>query len=150
MLYKRSLQGLILSLLAALQLSACTPPAAQVGLTEPPAPDLPVTVRELTPDEAQAMITSVPGLVIVDVRTEGEAKADGKLPGAQIYDYLHGEDMIKRLEELDRDSRVLVYCAIGGRAKLTAARMSAMGFTHLSLLKGGLNAWIAAGKPVEQ
>ena len=96
------------------------------------------------------MIAALPQLLILDVRTQSEVDADGKIAGAELHDYLHGDDMFQSLEKIDRERRCLIYCAIGGRAKLTAARMTTMGFTHLSLLKGGFNSWIAAGKPVQK
>lgn len=144
------LWALLFSTVALIALAGCTPAALPGARMEPPAIDLPDSVRELAPDEALDIIHTLPGLLILDVRTEGEAKSEGKIAGAELHDYLHGEDMMKGLEKIPRDQRCLIYCAIGGRAKLTASRMAAMGFTHLSLLKGGLNAWIAAGKPVQK
>jgi rhodanese-related sulfurtransferase len=119
-------------------------------LTEPPPVVLPATVRQLTPDEAQKSIAGEPNLIILDVRGDGEAETEGRLAGARMYDYLHGEDTVQRLAELDRNGSYFIYCAIGGRAKLTAAKMHEMGFRRLSVLEGGLNAWIAAGKPVHK
>lgn len=139
-----------LAAVAAIALTACKPPFREVPRTEPPPVILPASVLELTPEEVEKLIAATPGLVILDVRGEGEVQAEGKIAGAQLYDYLHGEDTFDRLQKLDRSGAYLLYCAVGGRAKLTAARMHEMGFGKLSLLKGGLNAWIAAGKPVEK
>src|SRR5690606_24851481 len=123
-------------------LPACDPPERPQVRTEPPPVNLPLTVQELSPDEAESLMAASAGLVILDVRSDGEAEKEGRIPGARMYDYLHGSDTVARLKELDRTQSYLIYCAIGGRAKLTAARMHEMGFTKLSLLKGGLNAWI--------
>jgi rhodanese-related sulfurtransferase len=138
-----------LCLLAA-TLIGCEPPARPPVQTEPPKADLPASVRQLTPDEAERLIHEIPGLVILDVRSDGEAETEGRINGARMYDYLHGQDTVQRLADLNRQDSYLIYCAIGGRAKLTAARMHEMGFAHLHVLQGGLNAWIAAGKPVQK
>ncbi|MDZ4288932.1 MAG: hypothetical protein U0984_13280, partial [Prosthecobacter sp.] len=100
---------------ALLLFPACKPPTREAARSEPPPVVLPATVQELSPDEAEKLIAASPGLVILDVRGEGEAQTEGKIAGAQLYDYLHGDDTLKSLEKLDRSGSYLIYCAVGGR-----------------------------------
>jgi len=133
---------------AAAMLTGCKPLPQEQARTEPPEVVLPASVLELPPVEAVALMQSTPDLVILDVRTEAEIKKEGRIAGAQNYDYLHGEAMFERLEKLDRAKFFLIYCAIGGRSKLAAVRMTGMGFTNLAVIKGGLNAWVVARMPL--
>ena len=141
---------LIVAGLVSLGAAGCQPVEKTQPRIEPPPVVLPDSVQLLSPDQAEKLITESSSIRIVDMRTEGEAQADGRIAGAQIYDYLHGESVFEKLAELDRQRPCLIYCAIGGRAKLTAERMSQMGFQRLAVLDGGINAWISAGKPVQK
>ncbi|HNN72508.1 MAG TPA: thioredoxin domain-containing protein, partial [Ferruginibacter sp.] len=42
-----------------------------------------------------------------------------------------------------------VYCLSGGRSAAAAARLRKMGYENVYELRGGTNAWRAAGKPLE-
>ena len=51
----------------------------------------------------------------------------------------------------DRTARILVYCAKGpgARSLLAAQTLNSMGYEHVEVLGGGLNAWVDSGLPVE-
>ncbi len=85
-------------------------------------------------------------VVILDVRTPSEFAA-GHLAGATNLDF-HGSDFQSRLDHLDKRQSYLVHCAAGGRSARAGALMSGLDFTSVYDLKGGLNAWQKAGKPV--
>lgn len=127
----------------------CEPAPKTVPEFEPPAISLPATVRELTPDEVERFLAEHTDARVIDARTEAERKEHGHLLRAEFFDYLHGQPSLDRLKAIeDKSKPCLVYCAIGGRARLLAAQMGQLGFTEVSLLKGGFNAWVAAGKAV--
>jgi len=42
-----------------------------------------------------------------------------------------------------------IYCAIGGRARRAAEKMSKLGYKEILLPKGSFTAWKEAGKPIE-
>jgi rhodanese-related sulfurtransferase len=44
---------------------------------------------------------------------------------------------------------VILHCASGGRSALAADTLKAVGYSDVAHLDGGLNAWKAAGRPVE-
>ena len=82
------------------------------------------------------------GAQVVDVRSDAEA-ARGMLAGAK---HIPLASLPGRLEELQRDRPVLVYCQMGGRSAQAAQFLAAQGFAQVINLKGGLNAWLASGR----
>lgn len=118
----------------------------------PPAPEaLSESVRQLTPAEASQLIASTPDLVIFDARRDWERQENGRMPKAQSLDWLNGEDYVtKELAKLDTSKPYLVFCAIGARSRLVLEKMSKLGFQRLHWLKGGFNAWVADGRPIEK
>lgn len=137
--------------LAAVALCACSPSPLPPSVVEPPAVQLPAGYRELTPDELAKELTANPArFIILDLRSAEEVLEQGHLPTARAYDFLRGEAMFEDLARLERDRPYLIYCAIGGRSAKTAVKMHELGFKDVTVLKGGLNAWIASGKPVQK
>ncbi len=135
--------------LLSLLLASCGPapiPPAQEG---PPSISLPAHYEWLTPENAAQLIATSPNLKIADVRSEEEFYLPaGRIPKALLAPFLTGNQHY--LETWDKDAPWLVYCALGPRSELTASDMAGMGFKKVYLLKGGFNAWSAAGLPVER
>jgi len=55
----------------------------------------------------------------------------------------------ERVQSLDKQKPVYVYCLVGGRSSAAAQWLREQGFTVYNL-QGGINAWKKANKPVEQ
>jgi rhodanese-related sulfurtransferase len=139
----------LLPLILPLFVLGCEPAPKTVPEFEPPAVVLPASVKELTPDEAERFLAEHAEAQLIDARTEAERKEHGHILRAEFFDYLHGQPTFDRLQNTaDKSKPRLVYCALGGRAKLLAVEMTRMGFTDVHLLQGGFNAWVAAGKAV--
>ena len=86
-------------------------------------------------------------VVVVDVREPDEYEA-GHLPGAKPLP--RGLLEYKASEELpDKDARIVVHCALGGRGSLAAKSLKEMGYTNVANMEGGLNAWREKGYEVE-
>lgn len=134
--------------ISALFILGCKPAPKTEPQFEPPPVILPASVKELAPDEAERFLAEHPDAQVLDVRTEAERKEHGQMLNALSFDWLVGEASLKRVATLDKAKPCLVYCTIGGRARLMAAEMVKMGFTDIQLLKGGYNAWVASGKAV--
>jgi hydroxyacylglutathione hydrolase len=102
-------------------------------------PDLTSTQSRLTSRQAAERIATIADLQVVDVRGPGEF-AGGALPGAVNLP-------LPRLRELmcalDPVRPVLVHCAGGYRSIAAASLLVANGFTDVSDLIGGWNAWQA-------
>jgi rhodanese-related sulfurtransferase/rubrerythrin len=96
-------------------------------------------VRSIDADRAREMMEGISSKVIValDVRQPKEYEA-GHIPGAKLIPI---PDLTKRLDELDREKGVIVYCAIGGRSRIAAQMLAGRGFSEVYNLAGGFKAW---------
>lgn len=86
-------------------------------------------------------------LLVLDVR-EREAYERGHIPGARLLP--RGQLELRVNSELpDPTQRVLVYCELGQISTFAAATLRNMGYQRAVALDGGMQAWRAAGFPVE-
>jgi len=74
---------------------------------------------------------------LLDVRQEWEY-AQGHIPGARLIPLVELPD---RLEEIDSEKPVLVYCASGGRSMAASVLLEGQGFRDVSNLIGGFMSW---------
>ena len=94
--------------------------------------------RQISMDEAIAMMEEESGYIILDVRTESEF-ADKHIPGAvNIPNESIGTEEIPELP--DKDQLILVYCRSGNRSKQAAEKLAALGYTNVVEF-GGINSW---------
>lgn len=85
--------------------------------------------------------------VILDVREDKEFKA-GHIPGA--INIPRGVLEFKVAEKIaDPATTILVYCKTGDRGCLCCVQLAKMGYTGVTNLDGGWEAWEKAGYPVE-
>ncbi len=84
---------------------------------------------------------------LLDVRTAGEYKVVHLQKSLQA-DWLDQKQFADRIQHLDKNIPVLLYCASGIRSGEAMKWMKAQGFTVLANLKGGLTAWKLEGKPL--
>ena len=85
---------------------------------------------------------------IIDVRTPKEYKS-GYIDGA-VNIHLYGRDFGERIDKLDKNETVYVYCKAGGRSTEAVEIMQEKGFKHIVELDGGMDAWNEAAKPVKK
>ncbi|MDQ2708092.1 MAG: rhodanese-like domain-containing protein [Actinomycetota bacterium] len=100
-------------------------------------PDMASSQSRLTARQAVKVVNSVEGLQIVDVRGPGEF-AGGALPGAVNLPLPRLRSL---MSQLDPQKPVLVNCAGGYRSIAAASMLRANGFSDVSDLLGGWNAW---------
>jgi hydroxyacylglutathione hydrolase len=84
-------------------------------------------------------------VTVVDVRGRSEWDA-GHLPGAV---HIPLATLANRLDELPRDTPVVMQCQSGGRSSIASALLQAHGFENVVNLRGGFRGWREAGLPVE-
>jgi phage shock protein E len=86
-------------------------------------------------------------LCILDVRTAGEYNS-GHIPGAINIGY---KAISTRLDELAiyRDKNIVVYCEVGGRARMAQSDLTKAGFSNVYHLTGDMRAWRSAGQATE-
>lgn len=88
-----------------------------------------------------------PNVQLLDVRTAKEFKT-GHLPKALQADFTNKEEFAERTQSLDKSKPVFVYCLVGGRSAGAAKWLTDHGFTDVTDLSGGINAWRAEGKAI--
>ena len=96
--------------------------------------------------EAKTLPVAHQNLVILDVRTAQEF-SEGHLNGARNLD-VKAEGFEQGLQQLDKNTPYLVYCASGRRSQAATAQMRQAGFGKVYELNGGIQAWQGAGEPV--
>ena len=103
-------------------------------------------IRQLPQVPVQELNSLLPSrdFQLLDVRTPSEWEA-GHLPGAR---YLFLGDLPAKLERLNQDQPVVVYCASGYRSSLAASLLQAGGFKKVRNVPGSFAAWTAAALPV--
>ena len=92
------------------------------------------SVREVTPLQLQ----HTPAICYLDAREKPE------------YDISHIKDAIwvgyknfkkKRLEALDKNTQIVVYCSVGYRSEKITEKLEKLGFSNVSNLYGGIFEW---------
>jgi hydroxyacylglutathione hydrolase len=84
--------------------------------------------------------------VVVDVRNDAEW-AQGHLPAAIHLPLGH---LRERLRELPRDQPLVTQCQAGARSAIAASLLRREGFSDVSNLAGGYDAWRKAGFPTTE
>lgn len=103
---------------------------------------------ELVPPVAfEKKITAQKGQII-DVRTPKEFKS-GHIDGA-VNLHVYDKDFEQRIDKLDKNKPVYVYCKAGSRSAEAVETLKEKGFKNIVELDGGMDAWKEAGKPVKQ
>jgi rhodanese-related sulfurtransferase len=100
---------------------------------------------EITP--AQAYQKYQQGAFILDVRTQAEWN-QFHIKGSTLIPL---DELPNRLTELQKykDKDIVVVCLSGHRSLSGTTILQQAGFTRVSCLSGGLQAWAAAGYPVQ-
>lgn len=101
----------------------------------------------LSPERFEALLQSEPEAQLIDVRTRDEWKS-GHIPHAR--NEFAGDLSAGAEVDLGADELVLLTCATGYRSRVAASLLQARGLTRLVQLDGGMDAWDAAGLPVER
>ena len=107
--------------------------------------EMPQTMLTTSPDVAEIDVEALerlsPDAVILDVR-EPEEYAHGHVPGAINVPQA---DLALGLDELPRDRPILAICRGGSRSLRAAQFLKQAGFVRVASVKGGTEAWRAAG-----
>ena len=114
-------------------------------------------VEGVAPQEAQQRLDQDPGALVVDVRDAEDIPSTG-LAGRGLNISL-GMLPVKADQELpeewrdsrlqDRSRQIVVTCQTGENAARGGKLLKEMGFTNVSYMEGGMEAWNAAGLPTE-
>ena len=81
--------------------------------------------RKIGPDKFEKGIAK-PGIQILDVRTSGEYNG-GHIKNSLLADWTNREQFNDRIQYVDKNKPVYVYCAVGGRSSAAAGWMGKTG-----------------------
>jgi rhodanese-related sulfurtransferase len=111
-------------------------------------------ITRLSPSQlADALQSSIPPLV-VDIRTPTDRERFGAISGSVhiprtlVEWHLDPANGYTHPQAQSFDQPLVVICNGGYSSSLSAAHLVQIGFTNVSDLRGGMSAWLAAGKPV--
>ena len=83
-------------------------------------------------------------LINVHIPLEGNiAETDAEISFNDVESYLN-------LLPADKDAKIVLYCRSGGMGNTASQTLVDLGYTDVSNLEGGYNAWKAAGLPFEE
>ncbi len=122
---------LLISILSIIQLSSCSESETIDSKSS--------KFEALTAKEYRKIIIETDSPQIIDVRTPQEFNSN-KISGAvniNIYD----SNFDAKIQELDKDRPVFLYCRSGSRSNKASNKLAEMGFTEVYDLKGGITSW---------
>ena len=99
-------------------------------------PNEPPKVRQLAPRELAELLRSDKKPALYDVRTPAE-RAKAHIEGAKLLDRPAQDEILG----LPKDTPIVFHCHHGGRSQQAAEHFLTQGFTNVSNLSGGIDAW---------
>lgn len=106
-----------------------------------------VATAQVTPAEVHQRMQRGDAINLIDLRTDGEWSA-GHAPGAR---HIMGGFLADRLDELrGREGAIALICGSGYRSTVAAGVCERAGMKDVMNVTGGMQAWRAAGLPVEK
>src|SRR5258708_16370564 len=111
-------------------------------------------VAMISPEEAKKLLDRG-GVTLIDVGEEWQLRERGTIPDAR--NITRGELEIRADTEQerrdpalqDRRQKIMLTCGGGGKATLSASALLEMGFTDVSVIRGGCRGWQRAGYSLE-
>jgi len=103
-------------------------------------------ITSLTPKAFANKIAEVTNPQIIDVRTPEEFKG-GAIENAQNFNW-NSSEFSSKIEHLDKNLPVFVYCLSGGRSAAASQALLDNGYKEIYELEGGIMAWNNAGLPL--
>ena len=107
----------------------------------------------LSVQQLRAGLTKAPsmpqkGFILIDVRSV-EEHATGFIPGTDLN--IEFREIQARHREIGAqlEDHLVVYCQSGHRSNIAAETLADLGYRHVYNVSGSMNAWLAAGFPVE-
>lgn len=111
------------------------------------------TVQNLSPQQVQEELAKG-NATLIDIRESEELAQNGKISGSThaprgMLEFYADESLPYHKSEFDKNKRIILHCASGGRSALAAATLKQMGYENVAHLDGGFKAWKEAGLPAE-
>jgi rhodanese-related sulfurtransferase len=106
-------------------------------------------IENLTPAEVKSEL-SKGNATLIDIRESEELKENGKIPGSVhaprgMLEFYADASLPYHRPEFDKNKKIILHCASGGRSALAAATLKQMGYENVAHLDGGIKAWKETG-----
>jgi rhodanese-related sulfurtransferase len=110
-------------------------------------------VENLSPQQVQEEL-SKGNATLIDIRESEELKQNGKIRSSVhaprgMLEFYADASLPYHKPEFDKNKRIILHCASGGRSALAAATLKQMGYENVAHMDGGIKAWKEAGLPTE-
>ncbi len=111
------------------------------------------SLENLSIDDLKAEMAARDDLVLVDIRELQEYVDLGAIPGARhaprgMLEFWADPASPYYRDYFKPESRIVLYCAGGGRSALAAQALKDLGFEDVAHLDPGFNGWAKAGEAV--
>lgn len=103
-------------------------------------------IKEVTPAEVAELRARGEKAVYLDVREPNEWNL-GRMPGSVFLPRGHLESKVE--DAVQRDAKVIIYCARGNRSVLAADTLQQMGYEDVASMSGGFQQWAMEDREVE-
>jgi rhodanese-related sulfurtransferase len=107
-----------------------------------------LTVQQLRAGLTKAHSMPQKGFILIDVRS-AEEHATGFIPGTDLNIDFREIQARHRDIGAQPDDHLVVYCQSGHRSSIAAETLADLGYRHVYNVTGSMNAWLAAGFPIE-
>ena len=106
-------------------------------------------IENLTPAEVKSEL-SKGNATLIDIRESEELKENGKIPGSVhaprgMLEFYADASLPYHRPEFDKNKKIILHCASGGRSALAAATLKQMGYENVAHLDGCIKAWKETG-----
>lgn len=110
-------------------------------------------IENLSPEQVKQELGNGEA-TLIDIRESEELKENGKIAGSVhaprgMLEFYADESLPYHKPEFDKNKRIILHCASGGRSALAAKTLKEMGYQNAAHLDGGFKAWKEAGFPTE-
>ena len=110
-------------------------------------------IQNLSPQEVQQELKNNKA-TLIDIREKEELDQNGTIPGSVhaprgMLEFYADPSLPYHKPEFDRNKRIILHCASGGRSALAAATLQQMGYENVAHLDGGFKAWKESGLPTK-
>ncbi len=109
-------------------------------------------IENLTPEQVKEEMTTG-NTILVDIRESDERIQNGRIESSihaprGMIEFYADPSLPYYKPEFDKDKRIILHCASGGRSALAARTLQDMGYQNVAHLDGGIKSWKEAGLPV--
>lgn len=109
-------------------------------------------IENLSPEQVKEELDKG-NATLIDIRESEELSQNGKIEGAVhaprgMIEFYADPSLPYHKPEFDKNKRLILHCAGGGRSALATTTLKKMGYNNVAHMDGGFKAWNEAGYPV--